>query len=377
MASPPKRKTKTSAGGRKRRPGQSARLAFAVLFLCAFLVASLVLIARIRESYRAPVGAGQVENLQAEARIEVENTLLRSGIALTDMESRRQGRLLRVRVRGSLPDEQLLRQLSRRLQRLSPRLNLLIARTPQLLEVSLDKDPLIRLEFRQARPAVTDRRPALAIIMDDLGRSLPVARELIATGLPVTFSVLPNTRHAAETATLAHRYGREVMIHLPMEPLGYPAADPGRDALMVALSDQELRRRFLHYMEVVPYAVGGNNHMGSRFTADARGMQVVLKQMRQEGLFFIDSRTSGASVAAELARDLGVPTASRDVFLDNRQDVAAIEAQIEKLVQTARSRGRAIGICHPYPQTIRALTNKKELLLNGPVRLVTASQLVR
>ncbi|RMF47951.1 MAG: divergent polysaccharide deacetylase family protein [Deltaproteobacteria bacterium] len=378
MAQKKKRQNKAAPGRKPPRAGQGVRLAFAILFLCGFLVTSLILIARVRESYRPPVNPQRVETLLADARVEVENTLLRAGLTMADMESSQRGELTLMQARGDLPKEELLRQLSRRLQRLSPRFRLLVARQQRLIEVSFDDRPRLRLEFRRSEPPVpADTRPAVAIIMDDLGGNLGAARNLLATGLPVTFSVLPNTRHAAETATLAHRYGREVMIHLPMEPLGYPAANPGRDALMVDLPDEELRSRFLHYLEVVPYAVGGNNHMGSRFTADARGMRVILELMKAEGLFFVDSRTSGASVAGTLARKLGVPSADRDVFLDNRQDVAAIEAQVDKLVARALKRGRAIGICHPYPETIQALANKKDLLQNGRIRMVAASRLIR
>ncbi|TYO98747.1 hypothetical protein EDC39_105116 [Geothermobacter ehrlichii] len=359
------------------RPALGLRLALAILFLCGFLVGSLVLLSHLRQSYRPPAESPSADLLLADARVELESALLRSGIALGDLEVVRENGVTVMRARGRLPEERILRQLAQRLRRLSPQLRLQVSRPQSRLEIALDGESRFRLHFVPPPASAADDSPRVAIIIDDMGRSLQAARELLAVGLPVTFSVLPNTPKAAETATLVHRYGREVMLHLPMEPLGYPAADPGRDALMVSLSDAEIRRRFLKYLEIVPYAVGGNNHMGSRFTADRRGMEVVLGLMRREGLFFIDSRTSGASIAAAMAEKMGVPTASRDMFLDNEQDVGAIARQIRQLIAKARRKGEAIGICHPYPETIRALAREKAFIENSGVQVVPASKLLR
>jgi len=378
-----KKRSRRPAG--RKRAGRTApsrstlglRLALAVLFICGFLAGSLMLLSQLRQHYRPPDTGPSDDLLLADARVELESTLLRSGIGLADLEVLRENGVTVMQTRARLPEGRLLQLLGQRLRRLSPRLQLQVVRPQNRLEISLDGRPRFRLHFVAPRTPVDDGRPRMAIIIDDMGRSLQATRELLAVGLPVTFSVLPNTPKAAETATLVHRYGHEVMLHLPMEPLGYPAADPGRDALMLSLSDAELRRRFLKYLEIVPYAVGGNNHMGSRFTADRRGMAVVLALMRREGLFFIDSRTSGASIAGTMAERMGVPTASRDMFLDNEKEVTAISRQIRQLIARARRQGEAIGICHPYPETIRALQREREFIEKSGVQVVPASKLVR
>lgn len=223
-------------------------------------------------------------------------------------------------------------------------------------------------------PAAVAKVAEAVIIMDDLGRELRPARELLAIELAVTFSVLPNEPHAREVAELARQGGREVMIHLPMEPNNYPRANPGSDALMVALPAEELHRLMRAYRERVPYAVGANNHMGSRFTAERQGLAVVLEELRQAGFFFVDSRTTAASVGLALAQELGVPAFGRDIFLDNQATLAAVTAEVERLIDMARQHGRAVAICHPYPATLQALRRLQGRFAARGVEVVQASR---
>jgi uncharacterized protein len=218
-------------------------------------------------------------------------------------------------------------------------------------------------------------RPLVAIIMDDLGRELGSARTLLGIDLPVTFAILPGEAKAAQVAQLAYQHGREVLIHIPMEPQSYPITDPGDDALLVDQSPEELRRRFHVYLQQVPHASGANNHMGSRFTEHAEGLATVFAEMKQAGLFFVDSRTSSKSVALSGAHRAGLRALGRDVFLDNIQDVERIAAEIRKLVAVAEKRGQAVGICHPYPQTMEAL-RRETTFLRGRVEVVPVSRLL-
>ena len=140
-------------------------------------------------------------------------------------------------------------------------------------------------------------RPRIALIIDDLGRDLRTVRRLLALETPLTFSILPSETYARRVAELVHEEEREVLIHLPMEPRGYPDKKPGADALMVAMTDEEIRTRMDKFLTQVPYAVGGNNHMGSRFTEDRDGMRVVIDYLREGNLFFVESLTSHRSLA--------------------------------------------------------------------------------
>ena len=130
-----------------------------------------------------------------------------------------------------------------------------------------------------------------------MGGKLESARQLLAIGIPLTFSVLPNTPEAPEVAELAHRHGIEVMIHIPMEPQGYPAINPGKGALLVGMPAGKIRTLFAGYRLRVPYAIGGNNHEGSLFTEQVSGMDTVLEEMRKGGLFFIQRLKTAPSVA--------------------------------------------------------------------------------
>jgi uncharacterized protein len=229
------------------------------------------------------------------------------------------------------------------------------------------------------RPAVTapfGKGPGrLAIIIDDMGSSMQEARELMSMKLPLTFSVIPSLAHAKGVAEAAHGAGYEVMVHMPMEPEGYPKQPMEKIGLLVAMADPEIERRVTSYFSAVPYAVGANNHMGSRFTQDGEKMEVVLKVLKGKGVFFVDSRTSPASVGYETAKALGLRCAARQVFLDNVQDETAIGKQLAQAAGIARKRGAAIAICHPHPATIRALKALLPELSRNGITFVHASAL--
>src|SRR5438132_1058566 len=148
-----------------------------------------------------------------------------------------------------------------------------------------------------------------------------------------------------------------LLLHLPMEPEGFPDVSPGEGAVLTSMSDDEIARATSANVTSVPYARGVNNHMGSRATADERVMRSVLSSL-PSGMYFIDSRTSGASVGLKMARQMKVPTAARNVFLDDVQSAAAVRAQLEVLMRLAEERGVAIGIGHMYSVTVRVLAEE-------------------
>ncbi|HEU0264201.1 MAG TPA: divergent polysaccharide deacetylase family protein [Geobacterales bacterium] len=217
----------------------------------------------------------------------------------------------------------------------------------------------------------------IAIIIDDMGRQRQEAESLISIGVPLTFSVIPGMPHGADVAQLAYGKGYGVMIHIPMEPREYPLRRIEENGLLVAMADAEIQRRLTGYLRLVPHATGANNHMGSRFTEDEAKMGVVLRQLKAQQLFFIDSVTSPHTVALGLARRYGLRTAARDVFLDNVQEVSAIRKQLMQLERRARRKGSAIGICHPHPATIFALQQELPLMQKRGVTFVLVSELVR
>ncbi len=218
---------------------------------------------------------------------------------------------------------------------------------------------------------------SVAIIVDDMGSSLQEVNELMAIKLPLTFSVIPGLAKGREVARSAHDGGYQVMIHIPMEPQGYPTQRMEQNGLLLAQSDAEIQRRLNGYMQAVPYAAGANNHMGSRFTEDRVKMATVLGFLKGKGFYFIDSKTAPDSVGYSLAREMGLETASRNVFLDNEQNAEYIRGQLEQLAGLARRKGVAIGICHPHKTTIAALTTLMPEFKKSGITFVYVKDLVR
>lgn len=218
--------------------------------------------------------------------------------------------------------------------------------------------------------------PSVAIIIDDLGLDLVMMKKFMALQLNVTAAVLPHLPHTRDVAELAHTNGREVLLHIPMEPRDYPAVNPGAEALTVDLSSLVVEQRLREYLQEVPWAVGANNHMGSRFTESKEGMRSVLQLLKDRGLFFIDSRTTSDSVAVTEAVEMGIANGERDLFLDNELNVTAIRAQIQRLIRIAKEDGSAIGICHPHEETYTALKLESASFAASGVKLVSVSSLV-
>lgn len=214
----------------------------------------------------------------------------------------------------------------------------------------------------------------LSIVIDDMGRSLNFARQLSQLPYPVTFSILPQMPHSAQVADHAAQAGLDVMLHLPMEPKAYPKVRPGPGALFVRMSQREILDTLRADLDQMPRAVGVNNHMGSRFTSYPEGMDTVLRELKSQGLFFLDSLTSPTSVAIQTGRADGLVLYQRDIFLDNVRDRDAILRQLDKAQRVATRKGQAIAIGHPYPETLKALQDWAEIH-NKAITMVPISAL--
>jgi polysaccharide deacetylase 2 family uncharacterized protein YibQ len=216
--------------------------------------------------------------------------------------------------------------------------------------------------------------PCLAIVIDDIGEDMRVLKGLLALDYPVTLAVWPNASQTRESVRLIVDSGRDLIVHFPMEPMGYPAYDPGDDAIFTTMSDDAIRQRVSANLALIPEAIGVNNHMGSKFTSHAPGMRAALTEFNRRGLFFLDSLTTARSVGRSTARQTGIPFYERDIFIDNVKDVAAITLQLRKAENVALKNGRAIAIGHPYPETLAAL-RAWAVQKNSAVRLLPLSRL--
>ncbi|MDX9708956.1 MAG: divergent polysaccharide deacetylase family protein [Trichloromonas sp.] len=399
------------------------RLLLAALGVVGFLLFSLILLTYVRQARLAPPETPPpvppvVVNPPAPVVPELtralpepeglrrllQQSLTRGGYADAGLTIEQDHGVTTYVLDSPFPDAAELDALLDPLRREAPEVRLETGSAPGALLVLLGDRVVARLQFRpprvaplppppEVRPPPTAPRPELppptsltppppgsggrvAIVMDDLGRDLTSARELLAIDLGVTFAVIPQIEAAPQVAALAHERGREVLIHMPMEPQGYPRANPGDDALLLSRSDEEIRALVRGYRQRVPCAVGGNNHMGSRFTESREKMAVVLEELRRGGLFFVDSRTSNRSVAFETARELGVATARRDIFLDNVRSVSAIRGEIRRMAGMVKKSGEALAICHPYPETFAALRAEVGYLRSQGISVVPASRLL-
>ncbi|WP_395345241.1 divergent polysaccharide deacetylase family protein [Ningiella sp. W23] len=192
----------------------------------------------------------------------------------------------------------------------------------------------------------------ISIIIDDVGAKASDAR---AFRLPssVTFSILPNTEYSTDYSFKAALQNREVMLHMPMESLQPKAL--GEGPLLSGMYPQELKTSLLMALKTVPHAVGVNNHMGSKLTQMTLPMRTVMETLAQNNLFFVDSRTTRFTKAGLIADEFGVNAATRQVFLDHERNSAFIEEQFDALIRAARKNGKAIGIGHPYQETLNFL----------------------
>ncbi|EKE81468.1 hypothetical protein A10D4_10336 [Idiomarina xiamenensis 10-D-4] len=215
-------------------------------------------------------------------------------------------------------------------------------------------------------------KPRIAIIIDDVGNN---AHDLNLLDLPgsITFAVLPHTPYARSFALRAHRANKQLMLHMPMETLNGNALGP--DALTSNMARIDIQNTLLQALDSVPFVEGANNHMGSKLTQLPSVMNWVMQVLSSRQLYFIDSRTTEYTVAEDIAWRLGLATARRNVFLDNELDSAALSRQFNQLLRYAERHGSAIGIGHPYPETVAFLQAHINEIERRGIELVFASEL--
>ena len=219
-------------------------------------------------------------------------------------------------------------------------------------------------------------RPAIAIIIDDMGQRLDAGVRAVMLPASLTYSFLPHTPYVRPLAILAHRRGREVMLHLPMEALDHRPM--GEGGLREGVARQELARILRDDLASVPHVSGVNNHMGSLLTQEAQPMGWLMSEIaRRKGLYFVDSHTSKYSVAWDVARQYRIPSLQRQVFLDHDRDPAAIAYQFRRLLTLARRQGVALAIGHPHRQTLAFLERALPLLETEGIDILPVSALIR
>lgn len=216
----------------------------------------------------------------------------------------------------------------------------------------------------------------LAIIIDDFGYSSEPINAFSSIDRPLTFAVLPNRPYSLQAASRGASSGHQVILHLPMEPLDSKQQSEAQ-TVTVSMADSDISSLVSQDVHAIPGLIGVNNHQGSRATSDRRIMKTVLTALQANQLFFVDSRTSSQSVAYDMARQLGVRTASNDLFIDNQSDVESIKEQLRRAIQIAISHGHAVVIGHARMNTAAAVRQMIAEIESSGVKLVFVSQLVQ
>ena len=219
--------------------------------------------------------------------------------------------------------------------------------------------------------------PRIAIIIDDLGYHVAAGQRAVNLPGPVACAVLPHTPRAAELAEAAFARGKDVLLHLPLQSVrDAGGSEPG--AIMLDMDRAEFRRSFAASFTSVPHAVGVSNHRGSLLTQHPGHMSWLMEEIQAQGnLFFVDSYTTHRSIALDLARESGVPSVKRDVFLDPDRAPETLQREFLRLKELSRQHGMAVGIGHPYPSTLEFLEAELPKLEQEGYELVGISQYIR
>lgn len=219
----------------------------------------------------------------------------------------------------------------------------------------------------------------VAIVIDDLGNNMAGTEEMMSAPIKLTVAVMPFLQTTKRDAEWAHRVGHDVIVHLPMEPLRGRRAWLGPGAIMTDLTDDDIRHRVEAAIDEVPFAVGVNNHMGSKATADERVMRIVLEVCKKRGLFFLDSKTNYRSIVARIGAEMGVPVVQNEIFLDDVGSSAHILRQLQLVQKQAIEKRTCIAIGHVgiSGKKTAAVLHQAAPAMSGDIQFVHVSELVK
>ncbi len=315
-----------------------------------------------------------------ELGIPKKDVLLYQSILKKEGELSWEQSLLKIKLPKSIPFALLEGNFRRGLEPLGGSVSLQAYSTKDSLQLVLSLQGRIthQLTFLSPQATVlkTSLRPKVAIVIDDLGLEYSISKELVQWDFPITFSILPFTPYAKTIATEAHKRGKEVILHLPMEPHGYPGVQPGEGVLLKEMDEETLLRQLFRDIEEVPYIKGVSNHMGSRMMEDHEKVRIVLSELKRRDLYFLDSRTSPQTVGLKVAKSLGLKAMERNLFIDNSLNEEEIKQKIESLIQFSLTHGKAIGIGHPHPSTLKSLKEMIPKMKEKGIEIVPLSSIM-
>jgi uncharacterized protein len=251
-----------------------------------------------------------------------------------------------------------------------------IKETKKVTKQITKKDVKTKSDKSKSLSVKTDSLREVAIIIDDIGYDLDAAKTLMKIDANLTFAILPFQTHSREAAEMLHKAKKEVLLHLPMEPVSYPREKPGEGALFTDMSDEEIVLQLKKDIASVPYVSGVNNHMGSKFMMDEQKLSLVFKELKRGNMFFVDSRTSADTKTLPAAKKIGLKFVERKIFIDNNRNYNEI---YNNLINVGKGDDAfpIIIIGHPYPETVQALKNATKALHEKGVSIVSLSQIIK
>ncbi|RMH73372.1 MAG: divergent polysaccharide deacetylase family protein [Gemmatimonadetes bacterium] len=244
--------------------------------------------------------------------------------------------------------------------------------------------PTHQVFLREKRAAIrtaltvprVEKPTPIALIIDDFGPSLNSSAEaFLRLNRPITISILPYLPASKSIAKIAHREHKEILLHLPMEPDDFRKSY-NQHVLLSVMTPERIAEEIQAALKYIPYVKGVNNHMGSKLTRDAAAMRAVMSTLKKEHKFFIDSMTSSESIAAQIAQEMGLPTARNHLFLDDEVGLENTQRRLVELTQIAAKQGSAIGIGHPHHSTLQAIQEMIPVLERKGYQFVFVSDLI-
>ena len=375
-------------GQRSRRRGDRPWIGYLLSFLFGSLLTLLVTLYLTQERPLSKEAFSQktflIDQILRSQFYEIG--ILRKDIFFRRSLSKQDGALtweasvMKIRLSRSLPFSLIEENLKRSLSMLGKPISLHSVTGKDSLEfdIKVQNRMTHQLTFLYAEPSLPKIavRPKVAIVIDDLGDEHEMSQEILHWNVPLTLSILPFTRYSTALAQQAHQRGKEVILHLPMEPHGYPETKPGKGVLLQEMEGERLLRQLSRDLEAVPHIKGVSNHMGSRLMEDPGKLRIIMKELKRRGLFFLDSRTTPQTVGLQIAESIGVRATERNLFLDHSQDPEEIKRQLEKLAQLSLETGKAIGIGHPHPSTLKSLREMIPRMKEKGIEIVPLSSIL-
>ncbi len=245
--------------------------------------------------------------------------------------------------------------------------------------VEADEEPVVSSPAPQptASTVETTTNARIALVFDDFGADISIAEQFLNDlNVPITLAVIPNLKHSADVIRLAKSRDQTAFLHLPMEPQDASQMESQTDLLTTDMDDSEIISLLDEIFDGLPTVDGVNNHMGSKFTTDVHRMEVVLSYLKSKKLPFLDSRTIADSVAAHLAKQIHLPFAKRDVFIDQGAREADVAGQLASLAKTASQNGTAIGIGHAQIETLRILKQRLPSYIDQGYRFIPVTEIM-